>query len=77
MNWEPIETAPKDGSEILTNDIHGKCTLSSWISCGEWSGWAYCDDLLNDAHPLGPVPTHWLPIPELEILINEKLPTNP
>ena len=66
MEWQPIETAPKDGSHILL----GNETLSSvgsWLSDMDYgaeyegqlgvAGW-WCLDS-NDCQP-----THWMPKPD-------------
>ena len=63
MNWQPIETAPKDGTHILLAR-----TDSEWVCQGRY----VCDDkgwyeLNNDAsdHWGGEIyPTHWMPLPE-------------
>jgi hypothetical protein len=62
MIWQPIETAPKDGTTILGADF---CSFTNqWnISTVSWDGaWslvitgAYAeDDKWN--------PTHWMPLP--------------
>lgn len=67
MNWQPIETAPKDGRAIMVNDTQfpGEMNLAHWTNGEEWSGWVYTDELLADAIPLGPCPTHWIDIPPL------------
>ena len=67
MTWQPIETAPKDGSRVLVYD-HGWCgggpriAVSQWIPYrhrdgrGEWrttGGFAGVTDA-----------THWMPLPE-------------
>ena len=64
--WQPIETAPKDGTTILVNDTTGTCPWAAarYSAFHEWSGWAYDDDILQDACPNGPQPTHWFDVPE-------------
>lgn len=63
--WMTIETAPKDGRFILVNDMNGtaSCVAAKWLAGEQWSGWVYEDDLLQDNLPLGPSPTHWMPLP--------------
>ncbi len=51
--WQPIETAPKDGSEVLvwgTSHVY-----LAWFENGEW--W-----ISHRAHVHAPV-THWMPLP--------------
>lgn len=70
MHWEPISSAPKDGSIILVNDTNGGSpwAAAKWLASAQWCGWVYDDEVLQDTIPLGPVPTVWLsgipPIPE-------------
>ncbi len=69
--WQPIESAPKDGTEILLlKEIQWTFgdTKDSRIGKGNWIG-AYwfeekteiwrsrCDTWLDD-------PTHWMPLPD-------------
>lgn len=68
LEWKPISTAPKD-SVVLVNDTNFDdvpWVAAKYIACAEWSGWVYCDELLNDSCPLGPQPTHWFDIPSLK-----------
>ena len=68
--WQPIETAPRDGTEILmTNGVN--------VSSGQWFseyGGTYdqegapngdgCDDGWSDwSGGMQPDPTHWMPLP--------------
>ena len=58
MQWQPIETAPKDYTNILVwND--GGAHRDGWVSIAYWNddGWI---------SPFGGEydPTHWMPLPE-------------
>lgn len=63
--WQPIETAPKDGREILvygiwTGEIYGPDAMPS-------IGVAFSGSLeltLGDAYSCGCDATHWMPLPE-------------
>lgn len=53
--WQPIETAPKDGSFILLATPKGRIADGFWSPVyGVWS-WPY----------VMVEPTHWMPLPEL------------
>lgn len=54
MEWQPIETAPKDGRDILVMD-------GDWLTIGWWSGEEWCR---QDLHLSLSNPTHWMPLPE-------------
>jgi hypothetical protein len=60
MNWQKIETAPKDGTPILVYDkdwfdFMGHQIVVYWLEDFGWrSG---CDQCPDD-------PTHWMPLPE-------------
>jgi hypothetical protein len=63
MNWQPIETAPKDGTPIL-GYRDGQMTTVVWKRWGEWAGewclvapgyYAEADDW---------EPTDWTPLPD-------------
>ncbi len=62
--WQPIETAPKDGTEILIGrfDEDG----SEWYATAEWwvRSWAFMW-AKNIDHPvlIDFEPTHWRPLP--------------
>jgi hypothetical protein len=53
MEWQPIETAPKDGTEFLARDATER-DIARWDSGG-----VYGDDL--GRHPF----THWAPLPDM------------
>lgn len=67
MGWQPIETAPKDGSVRLVNDTTSDTpwVAAKWIGGDEWEGWIYDDDIMCDSNPTGPQPTHWFDLPPL------------
>lgn len=57
IEWQPIETAPKDGTRVLLGDDEGTVRLAVWetrgsIVTGWWSG--------NRCRPTGW--THWAPV---------------
>ena len=70
MQWQPIETAPKDGTEVLLYQPRGafkpwKGRIRDWaVNIGYWHQPG------NPEHPgywMGNRqmrPTHWMPLPE-------------
>jgi len=64
MEWQPIETAPKDGTPILCM-MSGGYVVATWCRhraykhCWAWMAmpWPKCDFLLAVE------PTHWMPLP--------------
>ena len=58
--WQPIETAPKDGTAILVSE--GRFThCVEWNDEYEW--WAVDDNKLGPFRLRGTAPTHWQPLP--------------
>lgn len=55
--WQPIESAPKDGSEILLANPDGSCAVGWFKFRGHTTGWTD-GDTFNMTWP-----THWLPLP--------------
>jgi hypothetical protein len=56
MNWMPIETAPRDGREVL---IYSGAVDVALFEYGQW--WSSgCDEYGNDRRVY---PTHWMPLP--------------
>jgi hypothetical protein len=60
--WESIETAPKNGSSVLTHD--GKDVFQArW--CEEFGDWLYpLSDMTGNSIGGRSNPTHWMPLPE-------------
>lgn len=59
--WQPIETAPKDGSEILLFNSLGNRHIGRW-------GHRYLGDPIHegwtwDGKQIGGDVTHWMPLP--------------
>jgi hypothetical protein len=71
--WQPIETAPKDGTEIDVWGPHGRRCNAWWETAlnapvgaaplPEGGGWVEDSDM-GVTWVLDPQPTHWMPIPE-------------
>lgn len=64
--WQPIETAPKDGTSILLY-VDGCVIEGNYRGSEDYKYWGYVS--LN-SHGCGccgeddPEPTHWMPLPE-------------
>jgi hypothetical protein len=58
--WQPIETAPRDGTNILIVNHKGNIASGLW-QCGGWwlRGGNGPNTFFNDHHG----PTHWMPLP--------------
>lgn len=71
--WQPIETAPKDGTEILVWCKSGGVARVRWNSYRhdgmDWQDWEMRADRWHAAHdPVGDqlyatVASHWMPLP--------------
>jgi hypothetical protein len=59
--WQPIETAPKDGTAILGYWGHNPTNDPSAYAVTKWYGgfWVSVDDD-DDEYA---APTHWMPLP--------------
>ncbi len=56
--WQPIETAPKDGTQVLVADA------GVWMACARhWPCNSYWTEDVASALRLNE-PTHWMPLPD-------------
>jgi hypothetical protein len=66
MEWQPMETAPRDGTDIIVWDGEIR-TLTHWDKASHVPiyGWLtlVCHDP-EDMDLMDPTPTHWMPLPE-------------
>ena len=62
MTWQPVETAPKDGTDLWLFSPHDdpQQFVGRWIEDEGRVMWQYADD----PWALGPEPTHWMPLLE-------------
>lgn len=63
MEWKPIETAPKDGTKILTWRECKEGSLGS-ITVSEWGRTGYGEHWRPSPMAIRIAPTHWMPLPE-------------
>lgn len=64
MDWQPIDTAPKDGRWIIA---YGDIALTDCpVGVVRWSKTYLLWDAENDPDqgPWQTTPTHWMPLPE-------------
>lgn len=57
--WQPIETAPKDGTEILTIRSNGYIRNAKWYD----NPFGRKDTVIDDADGKWWSVTHWMPLP--------------
>lgn len=56
MSWQPIKTAPKDGTDVLVFCQSGKYQAVAWFGTLDRMWWIY-----GSPDPIKP--THWQPCP--------------
>ncbi len=60
QRWLPIESAPKDGTNVLLLNRKGNIAAGLWQQESWWlRGGSYPNAFFNDHHG----PTHWQPLP--------------
>lgn len=75
MSWQPIYTAPKDGTTIMVCSRRDGISIAYWLYGQDGNGnvdpkfpqyWALvdgCSDMSGLPPPIGYLPTHWMPLP--------------
>lgn len=68
MDWQPIETAPRDGTSILAvlagkHPETGRTFLPAVVEWSDEVGWREVDDAPEDYPPHDWKLTHWMPLP--------------
>lgn len=62
--WQPIETAPKDGTWVMLGRAGRMPEVGSWENGSPWlDGW-FCGGERSDSYGPDFDPTHWMPLPE-------------
>tara|TARA_R110000751_G_scaffold307812_1_gene431804 strand:+ start:4090 stop:4422 length:333 start_codon:yes stop_codon:yes gene_type:complete len=59
--WQPIETAPKDGTVVLCCCAANYGPYTGHYECAAWVDTNEHDEFGDDARPC--YPTHWAPLP--------------
>ena len=60
MEWQNIDSAPKDGTEVLL--FHrGCCVIGLWMDYGHRQCWE------DNVEGFELEPTHWQPLPDLPV----------
>lgn len=64
MSWQPIETAPKDGTVVLIHDPDD-APYTGIVTIGLFDGekWNGCDHGYHMNAGIIVAPTHWMPLP--------------
>lgn len=83
--WQPIETAPKDGTAVLVcsaidengerlspEDFMAFCQVAAWLSKPFSETWTIYSNLAYDPD-VHFTPTHWMPLPEMPVLISKEV----
>lgn len=65
VRWRPIETAPKDGSDMLLwcSNSEPRIVQGRWAEFGGEGWWGFSESLLSDIVGQIEDATHWMPLP--------------
>lgn len=59
--WQPIGTAPKDGTIVWA--FNGEQGRMKWVSGSNYALWIWDECTLSDIDPSPEQPSHWMPLP--------------
>lgn len=63
MTWQPIDTAPKDGTRVdVFSPLGLGRTTDAYYRDGVWWVDVFIDDYA-EPNSISPEPTHWMPLP--------------
>ena len=64
MSWQPIETAPKDGTYVILVDCD-LVTIGKWMNSDALrdEAWVGFDSIQSLHKTCVMAPTHWMPLP--------------
>lgn len=65
MEWQPIETAPKDGTSILLIIPRGMCEEVPPVYVGAYHDQWFTYGASCSGSSRRSEPTHWMPLPDL------------
>lgn len=60
MDWQSIETAPKEEGRSVLVWNGERCAVADWIPYYGW--WEGRKDSLGEPYGMRPQPTHWAPL---------------
>ncbi|WGR59952.1 DUF551 domain-containing protein [Paracoccus ferrooxidans] len=64
-DWQPIETAPRDGTKIdLWTGYNERIADSMWLNGRGWVFWGTDGFESPGWEKVFPAPTHWMPLPQ-------------
>jgi hypothetical protein len=73
LSWEPIETAPRDGRQIIVIDADGQISIVEWTVLPDGTSFWEFGHLMDGRRlSLGRQATHWLPLPKPPMISRER-----